>query len=87
MNEIITPETHPTHPVVGHYFGGYEDGDTQIYFCDSYDPRIGFWLTNVKNPKDRKNVSERAIGRNFHEAYDRGDHWMISQWWKIVQKA
>ena len=85
---IITPQSHPDHPVVGHYFGGYsyETKKTEIYFCDSYDPRIGFWLTNVKNAADRHNVSERAIGRTYHEARDHGDCWYIHQWGTKVEK-
>jgi hypothetical protein len=69
MNEIhddsiLTPETNPDHDTVGHKFRSW---DGNIYFCDSYDPRIGFWMTDVGNPDNRKNVSERAIGRSYHK--------------------
>lgn len=86
---VKTPQTHPDHPTVGHHFGGYSlaQNGTAIYFCDSYDPRLGYWLTNVTNPADRKNVSEAAIGRTFHEAEDRGDHWSIPSWRTRVEKA
>lgn len=60
---IITPKTHPDHETVGHNFKGW---DGKVYFCDSYDPRIGFWMTEVGNTENRKNVSERAIGRTYH---------------------
>lgn len=82
MNDIITPSTHPEHHTVGRHFGGYlsEKKCTVIYFCDSYDPKIGYWLTQVEDTTNRINVSERAIGRTFYEAYDRGDHWDVSQW-------
>ncbi len=62
---IKTPETHLDHPTVGRYF---KSGGVR-YFCTSYDPRIGFWMENVADPLDRRNVSERAIGRTFHEIY------------------
>ncbi len=82
MNDIITPKTNPDHPVVGHYFGGYNYATkgTVIYYCDSYDPRLGYWLTNVKDKKDRRNVSEAAINRTFHEARDVGTHWWVTTW-------
>lgn len=68
MDEIAikTPETHPDHHTVGRRFRAW-DGNT--YYCDSYDPRIGYWMTNESDPADRRNVSERAIGRTFHEIY------------------
>jgi hypothetical protein len=86
--QIKTPESHPDHHTVGHYFGGYcnKANGTAIYFCDSYDPRIGYWLTNVIDAADRKNVSEAAIGRTFHEACDKGDHWHIQTWHTRVEK-
>lgn len=70
MIEIMTPATHPHHPTVGHRFRAW-DGCT--YFCDSYDPSCGYWMTCVANPGNilsheigrRRNVSERAIGRTF----------------------
>lgn len=61
--EIKTPQTHPDHHTVGHEFKAW---DGKRYFCDSYDPRIGYWMTEVGNPDNRTNVSERAIGRTFH---------------------
>jgi hypothetical protein len=70
---IKTPETHPDHSVVGHlYRGPTYDRGPQIYYCDSYDSEIGFWMTNVADATDRRNVSERAIDRTFHalERYD-----------------
>lgn len=87
--DIITPQTNPHHTVVGKHFAGhsFQHNSTQIYFCDSYDPRQGFWLTNVADSTDRKNVSERAIGRTFHLAEDRQDHWWVHQWHVSVPKA
>jgi hypothetical protein len=43
------------------------NSDSRTYLCDSYDPEIGYWMTNVADPTDRRNVSERAIGRTFHK--------------------
>ena len=66
MSQIKTPETHPDHEVVGHYFNGPWGVE---YYCDSYDPSCGYWMTPVKDDGEHKrtNVSERAIGRTFHE--------------------
>lgn len=64
MSDIKTPETHPDHPVVGKTFRAW---DGKNYYCDSYDPSCGFWMTAKDDPKIRRNVSERAIGRTFHE--------------------
>lgn len=88
-DDIKTPETHPDHHTVGHYFGGYSiaQNGTAIFYCDSYDPRLGYWLTNVENAADRKNVSEAAIGRTFHEAEDRGTYWFISTWNTLIKKT
>ena len=49
--------------VVGRQFKSW-DGKT--YYCDSYDPRIGYWMTQIEDPFVRRNVSERAIGKTFH---------------------
>lgn len=61
--ELKTPLTHPDHETVGHCFHGCFGG---IYYCDSYDPRIGFWVVELGKPENRKNISERAIGRTYH---------------------
>ncbi len=59
---LITPG--PEHHTVGKRFKGW---DGFHYFCDSYDPRCGYWMTNEAT-QERKNVSERAIGATFHQA-------------------
>lgn len=59
--DIVTPETDPDHHTVGRRFRYYPD----TYLCDSYDPRCGYWMTNEATG-ERKNVSERTIGRTFH---------------------
>ena len=69
--ELKTPKTHPEHADVGHDFKGWsiQDKKPTTYYCDSYDPTCGFWMTNRNDPSDRRNISERAIGRTFHEVY------------------
>lgn len=86
--ELITPETHPHHDIVGHYFGGYslKHDRATVFFCESYDPRSGFNLRDLADATDLRNVSERAVGRTFHEAYDQGDHWRVSQSGKQISK-
>lgn len=70
---VVTPESHPGHHTVGRRFRGW---DGHIYCCDSYDSRIGYWMTREDAPEAnhqdqsgpwRRNVSERAIGRTYHE--------------------
>src|SRR5690606_24118597 len=43
---IRTPETHPKDPVVGKRFKFFG----VVYFCDSYDPSCGYWMTNENDP-------------------------------------
>ena len=64
---IITRQTHPDHHTVGHFFTSFHN----VYYCDSYDPDCGYWMTNINEMLDRRNVSERAIGRTYHEVYKR----------------
>jgi hypothetical protein len=62
--ELVTPETHPGHHTVGQDFLGWDGGR---YYCDSYDPRCGYWMTPLGEPtRERRNVSERAISRTYH---------------------
>lgn len=71
QNDIITIETHPAHHTVGKDFAAYNG---RRYLCDSYDPNLGYWMTQrlvdgSLNLEDRRNVSERAIGGTFYEIY------------------
>lgn len=67
---IQTPETHPGHHTIGRYF----KGQGILWYCDSYDTRLGYWMTPVfgeRDPKiygatERINVSERAIDASIH---------------------
>jgi hypothetical protein len=73
---LYTTETHPDHETIGKYYKAHGC----IYFCDSYDTQLGFWMEPVfgeihgftEKPPHRTNVSERAINRTFHEIFDGG---------------
>jgi len=76
---IITGLTHPDHHTVNRMFAGGLGG--HIYVCDSYDPNCGYWMTPIwasiqghhdNWPASRKNVSEQAIGRSYHEIWTTG---------------
>lgn len=79
---IKTPETHPDHPVVGRHWGAHsiKTDRTAIYFCESYDPQAGFWMTNIHDKSDRTCISERAPMRTWWPAEDRDHYWYIWQW-------
>jgi hypothetical protein len=83
----IFPQDKPDHPVIGNYFKAHGKGfvGTDVYYCDSYDPSQGFWMTSLTDPEHRTNVSERAIGRTFHTVYGIGepDGAMHCQWGRL----
>lgn len=87
---IKTPETHPDHHVVGKYFGGHstKTDKTEVFYCDSYDTAIGYWLTSVTIPgaPERKNVSERAISATYWPAENNEDYFWVTQWGVRVPK-
>lgn len=66
-DQVLTPKERPTHHAIGRFFYAW---DSQICYCDSYDPRADFWMTNVVDGTIRRAVSPRAIGRTFHHAGD-----------------
>jgi len=43
----------------------YRGWNGQTYLCESFD-LAGFWMRNVADPADRRNVSVRALGSTFH---------------------
>lgn len=47
--------------------GAFYNGPQGAYECTGYDPRHGFWMLNLDDPKDIRNVSERAIGTTFQK--------------------
>jgi hypothetical protein len=70
---IKTPETDPNHEFIGQTFRG--PFGEHLYFCDSWQEGLGFWMTRVDAPEEnkadqfgqwRKNVSMMAIGKTFH---------------------
>lgn len=80
---ITTPETDPTHPVVGRHFVGVcpSCAGTHLYWCDSHDPRRGFRMIRIDLPGERSDgsggcdcrscVSEKAIGQTHHVVHPR----------------
>lgn len=81
---MITPTTNPDHDVIGRHFMApcfQCEAGKHVFYCDSYDPRIGYWMTRADCPAEhradqdgewRRNVSECAIGRTFHRIWDDG---------------
>lgn len=87
MRKIITPENNFGQDwVVGKHFAGYchKANKIVVYFCDSYDTGLGYWLTNRLDASDRKNVSERAINNQFWLAIEEGDYFWCQQWGRKV---
>lgn len=68
----ITPASDPDHPYVGRCFEG-GGGPNRLWWCDSYDPRRGFWMTNPNDYAERINVSEPAMSRTFHVISNTGE--------------
>lgn len=75
------PESHSADDVVGHYFAArnFEHMRTEIYFCDSPGPENDYLMTNVNDPKDRRDVSPHAFGRTWLRVEDHGDHWWVPE--------
>jgi hypothetical protein len=69
MSEIKTPETHPDSIVIGWNFVSH---DGKHFYCDSYDPSCGYWMTGLDTDV-RRNVSERAIARTYHRISEVGN--------------
>jgi len=81
----VTPETHPDHHTVGKEFMGHdwqhEDWRGVRWFCESHD-QSGYWMYATDGSGHWTNVSERAIGRSFHQIYvDDGRAWC--PWGKV----
>jgi hypothetical protein len=51
----------------------HSGGDGLTYVCTGYNPRWGFWMAWQGEAAESRitNVSERAIGRTFHEVRER----------------
>ena len=68
----ITPESHPEHHTVGKEFmGPHPDfvGPATRWFCESHDAQ-GYWLYATDGSGRWAGVSERAIGRTYHEIHE-----------------
>lgn len=78
-----TPETHPDHHTVGHDFmaHGYPENNWQSvrWFCVCHD-QAGYWMFATDGSGMWTNVSERAIGRTFHEIHPDEGWGEWSQW-------
>lgn len=88
MRKIITPENNNGQDwVVGKKFAATcpETGNIVVYLCDLYDC-VGYWMTNVLDATDRRNVSERAINRTFWEVEDDGEYYWCNQWGRKIHK-
>lgn len=61
--EVFTQVDDHTSPL-GRIYNGW---DGLQYLCVAHDPRYGYWMLPLLGGEPR-NVSERAIGRTYHEA-------------------
>lgn len=61
----VTLQSHPEHHTVGKHFVSWGG---EIFFCESHDQN-GYWMFPTAGHDNWKLVSERAIGRTFHEIY------------------
>lgn len=81
----ITPVTHPDHHTVGKEFGGHDHQDSEWagkrWFCFSHD-RAGYWMYATDGSGHWTNVSERAIGRSFHEIHVEPDGRRYCHWFR-----
>lgn len=67
QQQTLTVKDKPQHHVIGRFFFAW---DGHVVYCDSYDPSVDYWMTNVVDPTIRRAVSPRAIGGTFHTAHD-----------------
>lgn len=63
-NATYTTAECPNHHAIGRYFRAW---DGQVYYCESYRYGPDYTMVNVVDRAVRKEVSDRAIGRTFHE--------------------
>lgn len=79
----VTPESHPDHHVVGREFGGHDWQDTEWrgkrWFCYSHDA-AGYNMYCTDGSGHWTNISERAIGRSFHEIHKDPDGRVWCSW-------
>ena len=74
--DAYEPSEWVTH-VVGKSYSGWDHGtdgsnSARKWTCFGYDPRSGFWMRTADDlgPERTTNISERAIGRTFHEIWE-----------------
>jgi hypothetical protein len=73
----VTPASHPDHHTVGKEFMG--SWPAKRWFCESHD-QAGYWMYATDGSGQWTNVSERAIGRSFHEIYRDGGRLFCPGW-------
>lgn len=80
----VTLDSHPDHHTVGKEFmGGWpSERGGQRWFCESHD-QAGYWMYATDGSGEWHNVSERAIGRSFHEIYVDPDGRRFCSWGKV----
>jgi len=82
----VTPATHPDHHTVGKEFMGHDyrrHGWPAVrWFCESHD-RCGYWMYATDGSGHWTNVSERAIGRSFHEIERLPSGRLICAGWRV----
>jgi len=66
-------------PQVGRHFAGYSSRSecTAVFYCEGYDPSLGYWLVNLADPGDRILAYPSELGTDYLPARDRGDHWYV----------
>lgn len=68
--KVLRPIDRPNHHVIGQFYTSWQKGSLRaIYYCDSWVENAGYWMTNVRDPSDRRNISERAIDRGYHRLW------------------
>lgn len=66
---VVTPFDDDEHPVVGCFYEARDDH--KAYFCDSFDPKAGYWMTPIdpldihSAPKPRRLVAEGDLDGAF----------------------
>jgi hypothetical protein len=83
----VTLDSHPNHHTVGKEYMGphynFGSGETATrWFCESHDSE-GYWMYATDGSGVWHNVSERAIGRSFHEIYEIDGRKFTAPGWTI----
>jgi hypothetical protein len=76
-------------PAVGRHFAGYssETERPAIFRCESFDPRLGYWLVNIADAADRALAYPSELGTAYLPARDRGAYWYVWRSGERLPKA